>query len=108
MTDGGGCSRVCGSSSSRSDADESRGLNLRSTVVCSGMQKWSRGLISSKMGGSAGEKAEAGGVRLLVEREEMDELELPNSGSLRLGDSDSASPDFRPCDRDMEAFAPAK
>jgi len=53
-------------------------------------------LTSSKIGGSAGENAEAGGVRLAVEREERDELELEKSGSgPRLpGDRDRARPDF--------------
>jgi hypothetical protein len=65
-------------------------------------------LISSNIGGSAGEKADAGGVRLVVESDEMDELELPNSGSLSPGESDSANPDLSPCERDIEAFDPAK
>jgi hypothetical protein len=58
------------------------------------------------MGGSAGEKAETGGVRLLVDKDEIDEFELENSGSLRLfGERLSASPDLRPWDREMEEAA---
>jgi len=51
------------------------------------------------MGGSPGESAETGGVRfkLFVDIDERDELELPNSGSLRLmGDNDKVKPDLRP------------
>jgi hypothetical protein len=58
------------------------------------------------MGGSAGDRAETGGVRLFVDNEEREEFELPNSGNLRLaGESDSAKPDFKPCDLEIEVLA---
>ena len=91
------------------DTPESRGLNLCATVAVSGMTiSSSSGLRGSKIGGSDGENAETGGVMLLVDMDERDELELPNSGSFKLaGESDKARPDFRPCDRDIE-FPPSR
>ncbi len=83
-------------SSSPIDTPESRGLKRRDTVPLACVNASCSGLTSSKIGGSAGENAEAGGVRLAVEREERDELELEKSGSgPRLpGDRDRARPDF--------------
>jgi hypothetical protein len=95
------------SSSSPIETPESRGLNLCPTVTCSATYTSScNGFKSSNIGGSAGENAEIGGVRLFVDKDERDEFELPKSGSLRLfGERFNARPDLRPWDREMDAPA---
>jgi hypothetical protein len=73
-------------------------LNLCSTAIGSEMMdSSSSGFNGAKRGGSAANRAETGGVRLFVDIDERDELELPNSGNFKLfGDNDSAKPDLRP------------
>ena len=87
------------------DDVESRGLNLRVTVGFDISNTSCKGLTFSNIGGSAGEKVDAGGVRLAVDREEMEELELEKSGSCRPGESDKVSPDLCPMDREIELLA---
>jgi hypothetical protein len=88
------------SSSPLIDTPESLGLNLRDTVAAGCSKASARGLTSSKMGGSAGEKADVVGVKFVVfvDNDESDELEewlksgnVPNAG---LGVRESANPDF--------------
>ena len=73
-------------------------MNLCSTAIGSGMlDSSSKGFNGANKGGSAAKRAETGGVRLFVDIDESDELELPNSGSFKLfGDKDKAKPDLRP------------
>lgn len=60
---------------------ESRGLYLCMTDLSSCCSNTScKGLTFSKIGGSAGEKVVAGGVRFAVDRDESDEFEYEKSG----------------------------
>ena len=79
-------------------------MNFRDTVVTAGAKASASGLTCSKIGGSAGEKAETGGVIPVVEREERDELDerSGNAPRLGLGVRDRARPDFWPNDREIE------
>jgi len=102
IVEGGGIFIVGFTSSSPIDTPESRGLNRRETVPCAGSKASCRGLTSSKTGGSAGEKVDAGGVR--AENEAREELEFEKSGrGPRLpGDKERARPDFWPNEREIE------
>jgi hypothetical protein len=93
---GGGTRLRFGASSSPIATPESRGLNLRETVEVAGANASASGLTSSKMGGSAGEKAETGGVRPAVDSDESDEFDARSGSAPRpgLGVSDNARPDF--------------
>ena len=84
------------SSPSPIDTPESRGLNFRETVAQVDSNASASGLTSSKMGGSAGEKAEAGEVRLVVDKEDNDEFDTKSGNTARpgLGVRDNARPDF--------------
>ena len=90
-------------SSSPIDTPESRGLNRLETTTLAVSNASCNGLTSSKIGGSAGEKADTGGVRVadIDAREEL-ELEKSGSGPRLPGERDSARPDFWPKDREID------